>query len=155
LRCLLDLALEDELNCDLRGCLSGSDAKLVYSADRRNCLFDRENALGDHLFRRGTRKSQADEDGGWIGLGEEVDAEIAKREDPEPDKKPDHHDREDRALDAYFSESHSFPCAAGFPACGRSPMEIVSTPDRPLIDSARRLESLRHIAIIEPLHPCR
>ena len=51
-------------------------------------------------------QANADGDGGGIGFGEKIDAEVAKREDAEHDQKTDQHYGKDRSLNACFSKCH-------------------------------------------------
>ena len=76
-----------------------------------------------------------DVDGGGVGAREEVDAEVAEREDPQDHQEADEHHREDGAPDAelgkthgYFAASTGEPSRSSWPSGARRPGAFASRP---------------------------
>ena len=68
--------------------------------DAAERFFDRLDDRRRHLVRAGAGQRSSDVDGRRIGLREQIDAEVAEREDPEHHERHDEHRREHGPADA-------------------------------------------------------
>ncbi len=102
-RRVVDVALEDELDRDLRlAFLNPHRRHLVDAGNAAERLLHRLDDGGRHLVRARAGQQQRDVHRRRIGARKEVDAEGGERKDPEHHERHDEHRGEHRTTDAEF-----------------------------------------------------
>jgi hypothetical protein len=102
LRGAVNVALENEGASNVGEAFAGVDGDFVNAADRRDCVFERENDARDDFFGRGAGQLDINVDGGGIGFGKKIHSEAAVGKRAKRDEKRDQHHGEDGILDASF-----------------------------------------------------
>jgi hypothetical protein len=98
---VFEVALQDELDLDVGGA-AGVDRcpHLIDAGDAAEGVLHRHDDGRRHLVGSGARQPQLHIDLGGIGLREEIDAEVAEREQAKHDQRRHQHRREHRPADA-------------------------------------------------------
>ena len=121
LRRAVDIAVEIELDGDLRRALRARRTHRADAGDGGELVFQRRRHAGRHRFRIGARQGCRHHDGGKIDGGKLADRQRGISEQAEDHQSRHEQDGHDRAADEGFGDIHRaaaafWPCAPLLPA---------------------------------------